>query len=87
MQYNRHDPRSECNWWKSERRERQRSWVVWGVLRPNQGFSGQSTLRKFLGSKEHIDWLKIDLNAAELITVQNYKYKKENVNGSTYTQC
>ena len=53
-----------------------------------RGFSGQSTLRKFLGSKEHIDWLKIDLNAAELITVQNYKYKKENnVNGSKYTQC
>ena len=30
-------------------------------------------LRKFLGSKEHLDWLKIDLNAAELIAIQDYK--------------
>ena len=35
-----------------------------GSLRP---------LRKFLGSKEHLDWLKKDLNAAEIITVQDYK--------------
>ena len=46
-----------------------------GVLRP-QGFRGQSTLRKFLGSKEHLDWLKIDLNVAETITVQDYKHKE-----------
>ena len=37
------------------------------------GFTGQSSLRKFEGSKEHLDWLKIDLNAAEIITVQDYK--------------
>ena len=30
----------------------------------------------FLGSKEHLDWLKIDLNAAEIITVQDYKCTK-----------
>ena len=30
----------------------------------------------FLGSKEHPDWLKIDLNAAEIITVQDYKGSK-----------
>ena len=31
-------------------------------------------LRKFLGSKEHVNWLKIDLNAAEIITIQDYKH-------------
>ena len=28
-------------------------------------------LRKLSGSKEHLDWLKIDLNAAKIITVQD----------------
>ena len=27
----------------------------------------------FLGSKEDLDWLKIDLNAAKIITAQNYR--------------
>ena len=31
-------------------------------------------LRKFLGSKDHLNWLKIYLNAAEIITIQNYKH-------------
>ena len=31
-------------------------------------------LRKFLGSKEHLNLLKIDLNAAEIITIQDYKH-------------
>ena len=44
---------------------------------PSRGFRGPSTLRKFLGSKEHLDWLKIDLNVAEMITVQDYKHKKK----------
>ena len=36
-----------------------------GALRPQRGgFRGQSTLTKFLGSKEHLDWLQIDLNVA-----------------------
>ena len=39
----------------------------------NGGFRGQSSLRKFLGSKEHLAWLKIDLNVTEIITVQDYK--------------
>ena len=30
-----------------------------------------STLRKFLGSKEHQDWLKIDFNAAKTTIVQD----------------
>ena len=45
-----------------------------GVLRSQLRFQG--TLRKILGSKEHVDWLKIDLNVAEIITVQGYKHKK-----------
>ena len=32
--------------------------------------------RKLVGSKEHLDWLKKDLNSAKIITVQNYKHKK-----------
>ena len=36
------------------------------------GFRGCSPLRKFLGSKEHLDWLKIDLNAVNIRTVQDY---------------
>ena len=44
------------------------------ALSPSAGVLG--TLRKFLGSKEHLDWLKIDLNAAEMITVQDYKCTK-----------
>ena len=40
------------------------------------GFSMQSPLRKFLVIKEHLDWLKIDLNAAKIITVQYYKHSK-----------
>ena len=47
---------------------------VSGVLRlPIRVFRGQSSLRKPLGSKEYVDWLKIDLNVAEIITVQDYK--------------
>ena len=38
---------------------------------------GQNTQRKFLGSKEDLDWLKIDLNVAEIITVQDYKHTKK----------
>ena len=38
----------------------------------SRGFRGWSPLRKFLDSKEHLDWLKIDLNAVEIRTVQDY---------------
>ena len=30
-------------------------------------------LREFAGTKKHLNWLKIDLNAAEIITIQDYK--------------
>ena len=35
------------------------------------------TLRKFLGYKEHLDLLKIDLNATEIITDQDNKTHKK----------
>ena len=38
----------------------------------SRGFRGWSPLRKFLGSKEHLDWLKIDLSVVEIRTVQDY---------------
>ena len=41
-------------------------------------------LSKFEGSKEYLGWLKIDLNAAEVITVQDYC---EVHNGSTHILC
>ena len=39
-------------------------------LKSSGGFTGESTLRKGLGSEELLDWLKIDLNTLEIITVQ-----------------
>ena len=45
-----------------------------GVLRLQLGIRGQSTFRKFSGSKEHLDWLKRNLNADEIITVHEYKH-------------
>ena len=47
-----------------------------GVLRPQQGFRRQSPLGKFLASKWHLDWLKVDLNAAEITSVQHYNHTK-----------
>ena len=42
----------------------------------SRGFRGWSPLRKFLVSKGHPDWLKIDLNAVEIRTVQDYLHTK-----------
>ena len=36
--------------------------------------SSAEGLRKFLGSKEHLDWVKKALNAAKIITIQEYKH-------------
>ena len=48
-----------------------------GALSPSaEVLGGRAPLRKFLGSKEHLKWLKIDLNAAKVITVQDYKHTK-----------
>ena len=54
----------EHNQWKSEHSEFSRAGWVWRFL------------RKLLGSKEHLDWLKIDLNVVKIVTVQNYKLAK-----------
>ena len=64
-----HDPGSEYNWQKSERSQRQRSWGVWGCSETPAG-----SPRKLLGSKEHLNWLKIDLDTAKIITIQDYKH-------------
>ena len=41
-----------------------------------RNFRGQSPLRKLLGSNKNLDWLKTDLNAAKIITAQDYKHTK-----------
>ena len=45
---------------------------------------GERKPNKFSGSRKHLDWLKIDLNAAKVITAQDYKHTKINLNGSTH---
>ena len=86
---NGHDSRSEYNWQKSKGREHQQSWERWGCYGTLVGgFRGQTTLRKSLGHKEHLDWLKIDFNVAKNITAQGYNKKKiVKVNGTTHIQC
>ena len=76
-----HDPRSEYNWQKSECSECQRSLGVWGCSETPVG-----PLRKLSGSKEHLNRLKIDLNAGKIIfkTINMYKI---NVNGSGHIKC
>ena len=37
-----------------------------GGYEPHRGFRGGSLLRKLLGLREHLDWLKTDLNAVEI---------------------
>ena len=58
-----------------------------GVLRPQWGFRGQSTRKKILGSKEQLNWLKVDFNVAKVIAVQDYNNNKNNVNGIEHIQC
>ena len=43
-----------------------------GTLRLSRSFGQWNPLKKFLGSKEHLERLKIDLNATEIVTVQDY---------------
>ena len=45
-----------------------------GVMRPQWR---QSTLWNVLDSIEHLDWFKIGLNVAKIITVQDYVPKKK----------
>ena len=49
---------------KSKHSKRQQGWRVWEGL----GVGGAlSSLRKFPGFNEQLDWLKIDLNATKII--------------------
>ena len=64
-----HDPKNEYNQQKSKCSERQWSWGFWGCSETAVGL-----LRKFSGSKEYLNWLKIDLNAAEIIAIEDYKH-------------
>ena len=58
-----------------------RAWEVWGCSE-----TPARPLRKFSGAKEHLNWLKIDLNASKIIfkTINTHKI---NVNGSTHIKC
>ena len=50
--------------------------VVWGCSETLAGVLGAEH-ENFSGSKEHLDWLKTDLHAAKIITVQDYKHTKK----------
>ena len=50
----------------------------------SRNFMGQGPLRKLLGSKEHLDWLIIDSNAAKIVETINAH--KINAIGSTHIQ-
>ena len=73
---NRYDPRSKHNQHKREPSKHQWSWGSGGALSPLAEVLGAEPPDKFLGSKEHLDWLKIDLNVAEMIIVQDRKGAK-----------
>ena len=48
-----------------------------GILNPSGEILGnRALLRKVLSCKEHLDWLKIDLNATKVIAVQDYKHRQ-----------
>ena len=76
--YNRHDPRSKYNQWRSKHSKCQPSCKISRCSEPLSGcFKGWHPLIKSLGSKKHLDWLKIDSNAAKKFTVQDYKGTKK----------
>ena len=60
------DPRSEYNWQKSKLASVNGAGGVWELSE-----TPARPLRKFLGLKEHLNWPKIDLNAAGIITIQD----------------
>ena len=45
---------------------------AWGSEPLSRGFSRWRPLRNVIGSKEHLDWLNIDLIVIEKRTVQDY---------------
>ena len=75
----RHDPRSKHQVQRGKasavsvnRSGSLRGWWCYETL--SRDFRGQSPLRELLGSKKHLDWLKINLNKAKIITAQDYKH-------------
>ena len=50
--------------------------VWWCSETLSRDFREQSPQRKILGPKKHLDWLKMDLIATKIITVQDYKCTK-----------
>ena len=74
---NKHDARSKHNSRNTNKASGNRARGSRGHCEPfSSGFREQSPLRKSLGYKEDLDWLKIDLTAADIITVQDYKRTK-----------
>ena len=66
----RDDPRKKHNPWKSKCNEHQGN-----CSEPlSGGFWGHSSLRTFFDSIDHLDWLKIDLNRAEINSEWKYTY-------------
>ena len=52
-----------------------------GVWAPQEVIYRVEPPKKILGSKEHLDWLKLDLNAVKIRTVQDYIHTpKININ-------
>ena len=63
------------------RSELQWSWGDWGRCKPLSGnFRWRIPLRKLLGSKEHLEWLTIDLNVTEILLFNNMSAPRVNVN-------
>ena len=55
----------------------QQALMQFGGLSPSaRDLGGQSPLRNFLGSKEHLDWVEIDQDAAKIRNVQDYTHTK-----------
>ena len=51
--------------------------VFWiHVSETSAGILRGGPLRNFLGFKENLDWLEIDLNRTKIITVHDYQYTK-----------
>lgn len=67
--------------------EKQGKQATWKRLERKRSWMEELGVKKFLGSREYLDWLKTDLNVAKIITAQNYKRTKIKMNGRKHTQC
>ena len=86
LYYFRHDPTVNIISGKASAARINRAAGSEGTLCPSAGGLGSGDpLRKFLSSKEHLDWLKIDLDAAKILLFKTICGQNINVNGSTHT--